>query len=69
MKKITGINPDYSDFDELDQDALDAVEEFSDGQISYDELKSLIGTEAANTLRVRVQEHDLGGLFDDPESF
>lgn len=69
MKKITGINPEYADFDELDQDALDAVEEFSDGQISYDELKNLIGTETAAAIREHMGEHDPDRYFDDPESF
>ena len=68
MKKITGINPDYADFDELDQDALDALEEFAEGQITYDELKSLIGVEAAAAIREHQSEHDPDRYFDDPES-
>jgi len=68
-KKITGVNPDFADYSELDTDALDAVEEFMDGQISYDELKNLVGTEAASVLKeIHFGKDDLDSYFDSPES-
>ena len=66
-KKITGINPDFADYDELDQDALDAVEEFADGQITFDELKALVGSETAAAIREHQNEFDPDSFFDDPE--
>lgn len=69
MKKITGINPDFADQDELDEDALDAVEEFTEGQITYGELKTLIGPEAAAAIKEQQGEHDPERFFDNPESF
>jgi len=67
-KKVTGVNPDFADFDELDTDALDAVEEFADGQITYDELKNLVGVEAATVLRdIYHDKDDIESFFDDPE--
>lgn len=68
-KKVTGVNPDYADYAELDTDALDAVEEFMDGQISYDELKNLVGVEAATVLKeIHFGKDDPESYFDDPES-
>lgn len=70
MKKVTGINPDFADFDELDPDALSAVTEFEDGQISFDELKALVGFETATAIREKCYGADgPESLFDDPESF
>lgn len=69
MKKITGINPDFADADELDQDALDAVEEFTEGQITFDELKAMIGPEAASAIKEQHNEYDPDRYFDNPESF
>lgn len=54
----------------LDQDALDAADEFADGLISFDALKGLIGTEAAKAVRAQhLEEADPESYFDDPESF
>ncbi len=69
MKKITGINPDFADSDELDSAALDAVEEFTEGQITYGELKTLIGPEAASAIKEQQGEYDPDRFFDNPESF
>lgn len=68
MKRITGVNPDFADWDELDQDALDAVEEFADGAITFDELKNLIGPEAAAAIKEQQDESDPERFFDDPEA-
>ena len=71
MKKITGINPDFADYDELDGDALDAVEEFEQGVLTFEELKNLVGPETAQAIK----DHKYGpdgdpeALFDNPESF
>lgn len=70
MKKVTGINPDFADFDELDADAIDAVEEFHQGLLTYEELKNLVGPEAAQAIK---EEHygpdDPEAFFDNPENF
>lgn len=69
MKKVNGINPDFADYDELDADALDAVEEFHQGLLTFDELKNLVGPDAANTIKdKRYGPNDPEGFFDDPES-
>lgn len=70
MKKIDGINQDFYDYDELDADALDAVEEFQQGLLTFDELKALVGPEAAQEIKKqRWGEDDHDVLFDDPEDF
>lgn len=69
MKIKRGINPDFGDYDEIDEDAEFAVEEFHMGTISLTELKALIGPEAAQTLAAQVEGHSLTDLFDDPEDF
>lgn len=70
MKKIVGINPDFADFDELDADALDAVEEFQQGFLTFEELKTLVGPEAAQAIKEqRYGPDDIGALFDDPEDY
>lgn len=73
MKKVGGVNADYADFDELDFDAFDALEEFGCGQITFEELKAIVGPEAALAARRRMyaddDENDFFGLFDDPEDF
>lgn len=70
MKKIVGINQDFSDYDELDIDALDAVEEFQNGTLSFEELKNLVGHEAAQAIKEeRYGPDDLDALFDNPEDF
>jgi len=71
MKKITGINPDFADYDELDDDALDAVEEFQQGVLTFEELKVLVGPETAQSIKEMKYgiEDDPEALFDNPESF
>ncbi len=70
MKKITGINPDFADYDELDADALDAVEEFQQGLMTYDELKNLVGHDAAQAIKEkRYGPDDPDALFDNPEDY
>ena len=70
MKKVTGINQDFADYDELDDDALDAVEEFQQGLLTYDELKNLVGHEAAQAIKEqRYGPDDPDALFDNPEDF
>ena len=70
MQKINGINPDFADYDELDNDALEAVEEFQQGTLTFEELKALVGPEAANALKNQVYgpDDDPEALFDDPEN-
>lgn len=68
-KKITGVNPDFADFDEVDDDVLDAVEEFESGDLTYEELKSVVGHEEAAAIRDRMYGSNSDDLFDDPESF
>jgi len=69
MRKIVGINPDFADNDELDMDALEAVEEFQEGQITYDELRALVGPETASMIKDQVYpDYDPESFFDDPES-
>lgn len=68
MKKVTGINPDFADYDELDRDALDAVDEFHQGMLSFDELKVLVGSDTANAIKEqRYGPDDPEALFDNPE--
>jgi hypothetical protein len=71
VKVRNGVNPDYADYDEMDQDALDAIEEYDQGYLTYDELRAQIGPEAAAELRDRFRETDpyFGDLLDDPEDF
>lgn len=66
-----GANPDFSDWDEIDLDALEIVEEFYDGTASFDELKAIVGAEAAQSIldRMSVDGIDPEKLFDNPEDF
>ena len=66
MKKVTEFNPDYVDHAALDQDA---IEEFTEGQITFDELKSLIGPEGAAAIKEQRNSYDSDPFLDDPESF
>jgi hypothetical protein len=68
MKIVNGVNPDYADFDEIDVDALDALDEFDRGMVTLDELRQLIGPEAARA-RAQLRYEDPESLFDDPEQF
>lgn len=69
MKNITGINPDFADFDELDGDALDAVEEFQQGTLTFEELRNMVGPEAADAIKERRYgpDYDPDSYFDNPE--
>lgn len=65
MKIKNGVNPDFADYDEIDEDAEDAIQEFEAGIITLDELKALVGPEAAQSL---AEQHS-DDLFDNPEDF
>ena len=72
MKVIRGVNPDYADYDELDPDALGAEDSYMQGELSFDELATLVGPEEANAMKMRrhgVEEEDqnIGYLLDDIE--
>lgn len=71
MKVKRGINPDYADFDEIDEDAAEAFEEFDAGNLSFEEFKALVGPEAAASyVEGCVEEGDRPeSLFDNPEDF
>lgn len=70
-KRVVGINPDFADHDEIDTEALDAVTEFEQGTISFEELKVMVGYESAKAIQSKI--HGDGSradnLFDDPEDF
>ena len=68
MAKV-GVNPDFADWDELDVDTLEIVEEFCDGTVSYDELKAIVGSEAAQSIidKIASDDLDMDQLFDNPE--
>ncbi len=70
MTKV-GMNPDFADWDEIDLDALEIVEEFYDGTVSFDELKAIVGADAAQSIMDRMLADDLDPdkLFDNPENF
>jgi len=70
MKIISGINQDFADFDELDADALDAVAEFANGQVTFEELKNLVGVSAAEVVKAAHfgDDNDPERFFDDPET-
>ena len=69
MKKVNGINPDFADYDELDGDAVDAIEEFQQGTLTFDELRTLVGPETADAIKEQRYggDHDPDVFFDDPE--
>lgn len=72
MKRVNGVNPDYADYDELDQDALDIVEEFYDGSVTYAELKAIVGAEHAEAILAQMDGADGSDpekFFDNPEDF
>lgn len=70
MKRITGINPDFADHDELDSDALDAIEEFEQGTLTFDELRTLVGPETASAIKEQQygSDTDPDAFFDNPEN-
>jgi hypothetical protein len=53
---------------ELNQEALDALDEFDDGIITFTELKDILGPDAAAAVRQH-RNDDPESFFDDPESF
>lgn len=57
MKLKRGVNPDYFDFDEIDEDALPAMEDYMDGSISFSELRMLVGPESAENFRRHILEN------------
>lgn len=69
-KKIVGVNPDFADYDEIDFDAEDLIIEFEQGTVSFDELKNIVGYDAARTIQERVHgEPDMNNpdsFFDNP---
>lgn len=69
MKIKRGVNPDFADFDEIDEDAAEAFEEFEAGNLSFHEFKSLVGPEAAASYAEKYHGGDPDDLFDDPEDF
>lgn len=62
------MNPDYADYDEIDADIEDAIEEYEAGVLTYDELKALIGPEAAQAF-LEGDPDDPERYFDNPEDF
>lgn len=68
MRVVAGINPDFADDDEIDLDALDALDEFDRGTLTLEELRHLIGPEAARSQAHR-RYSDTDALFDDPEDY
>lgn len=77
MRIVRGLNPDFADHDEIDEDIAEAISEFDNGRISYLQLKVNIGPEAARSHVDRmagpedIAEYatNLDGLFDNPEDF
>lgn len=70
MKIKTGLIPDFADYDEIDQDVLDAVSDFDNGVIGFDELKREIGEDAAYEVRSRSSEEEVPDhwdLLDNPD--
>lgn len=63
---------DFADFDEMDIDALEALEGFGNGTYSFAELAQLVGQEEAERLSALCytqETDDIDSLFDDPTSF
>ena len=69
MKVVRGINPDYADDSELDIDAMEALEDFQGGRMTYEGLKAVLGKEAAESAASQHGYDDSSQLFDDPEDF
>ena len=51
MKRRIGINQDFADFDEIDQDAIGAEGAYRAGQLTFDELAALVGLDEAKELQ------------------
>lgn len=70
MKIKRGLNQEYADFDEIDEDIEEARSDFENGRLSFDGLRALIGPEAAQSCLDQLDEDEgLPHLFDDPEDF
>jgi hypothetical protein len=77
MRNVRTAQHNHLKYDEVDEDILDAYSEFSNGRISYEQLKANVGPVAA---RSHVDRSDMSGeypevsfdtdsLFDNPEDF
>lgn len=63
MKRIQGINPDFADYDELEEDAIGAEVAYREGIMTFDELSALIGFDGARV----AQERKYGQDHTDPD--
>jgi hypothetical protein len=61
MRVVNGKNPDWADFDEIDQDVVDAREAFYRGELTPDQLRHEVGTEEAQAL--------IDGKYGEEDSF
>jgi hypothetical protein len=76
MRGVMSPNYDWADFDEVDEDIEDAKFQFDRGEITYGQLCSLIGSQAARHHVDGCEEvfydedvpDSIRHLFDDPES-
>jgi hypothetical protein len=69
MKVVRGINPDYADDDELDIDAMEALEDFRGCRMTFEGLKAVLGKEAAESVAAAHGYDETSSLFDDPEDY
>jgi hypothetical protein len=67
MKVINGVNPDYADFDELDDSVAEAFDEFDAGVLSFEELKIQVGQDAAQAFAESREGDEFSSMFDNPE--
>ena len=68
MKTRNGLNPDYADFDEIDEDVTDLIDGWYNGQVTPEELRAVLGREAALAyLEEANVDGQCWGIFDDPE--
>lgn len=60
-----------SDLENTDVEILDAVTDYDDGLLSFEELKSLMGTDAAEAAHQQLygDSGSIDDLFDDPQAF
>ena len=69
MRVVRGINPDWADDNELDSDALEALEDFHGDRLNYEGLRAVLGKEAAESAAAARGYDNSSQLFDDPEDF
>ena len=62
------INQDFYDYDEVDIDVEEAIQDFENALLTFDELKNVVGWEVARTIQARVYG-TAEYLFDDPEMY